>query len=43
MFQIVDLSTGKVLLGGFTTEAAARRAAWRIFPDRMWAVREAEG
>ena len=42
MFEIYDINSGLVLLGGFTTAAAARKAAFRIFSDRMWNVRIAE-
>lgn len=42
MFEIFDIYTGKVLLGKFTTEVAAKKAALIIFPDRMWNVRKAE-
>ena len=39
MFEIYDINSGLALLGGFTTETAAKKAAFRIFPDRMWWVR----
>lgn len=39
MFEIYDINSGLVLLGGFITAAAARKAAFRIFRDRMWSVR----
>ena len=39
MFEIYDINSGLVLLDGFTTTAAAKKAAFRIFPDRMWSVR----
>jgi len=40
MYEIYDLYTNETLLGGYTTEAAARRAAWIIFRDHMWSVRK---
>ncbi len=42
MFEIYDINSGLVLLGGFITAAAAKKAAFLIFPDRMWSVRIAE-
>lgn len=39
MFEIYDINSGLVLLGGFTTAAAAKKAALLIFPDHMWSVR----
>ena len=43
MFEIYDLATKVALLGGFTTAAAARKAAWVLFRDRLWGVRPTEG
>ena len=42
MFGIYDIYSGALLLGGFVTEAAAKKAALRIFPDRMWRIRKEE-
>lgn len=43
MFEIYDIISGVSLLGGYTTASAARSAALRIFPDRMWGVRPVKG
>lgn len=42
MFEIYDIYSGATLLGGFTTEAAAKKAAILIFPDHIWDVRKVE-
>lgn len=40
MFEIYDINSGLVLLGGFATIAAAKKAAFWIFSDRLWDVRK---